>query len=413
MHDGSFLKTSCGSPNYAAPEVITGKLYAGPEVDVWSCGVILFALLCGRLPFDEDSIPSLFKKIREGEYTFPKHVNPLARDLISKILVVDPLERITVDQIKKHPWFVKELPQYLVDDFASHELIHHSIQENKDSQAANMVIDDEVLRQALAKLDILVDRIPMEKAARVLQKAREDVKSGQMNDITVAYSLIMDHKMKTIMREQYQKRSTNGAGGLQQQLVHHWPMIGTSPPVNQVTLEVIMNNKGQVVDYPSSPLTRFILNETTMNRPMSQQQIEQERYLKENMPETLDELIQIDTSEESYKRDDNFRLGIRRSQNTGVVTNKNAMEIMREVYRVLKLMGMKWKDIGPFNIKAKWIDPSMPRMSMGLQVFKTHSDSRIERSLPDSYYMLDIVHTGGNVFHFMDAAYRFRALLQL
>lgn len=66
-HDGDFLRTSCGSPNYAAPEVISGNLYAGPEVDVWSCGVILYALLCGTLPFDDESIPNLFKKIKSGK----------------------------------------------------------------------------------------------------------------------------------------------------------------------------------------------------------------------------------------------------------------------------------------------------------------------------------------------------------
>jgi len=67
LMDGNFLDTSCGSPNYAAPEVISGRMYAGPEVDIWSCGVILYALLCGRLPFDDENIPSLFRKIKSND----------------------------------------------------------------------------------------------------------------------------------------------------------------------------------------------------------------------------------------------------------------------------------------------------------------------------------------------------------
>ena len=63
IKDGDFLKTSCGSPNYAAPEVIRGGLYTGPEIDVWSCGVILYVMLCGRLPFEDEDVQTLFTKI--------------------------------------------------------------------------------------------------------------------------------------------------------------------------------------------------------------------------------------------------------------------------------------------------------------------------------------------------------------
>ena len=113
MQDGEFLRTSCGSPNYAAPEVISGRLYAGPEVDVWSCGVVLYALVCGCLPFDEDSIPALFSKIKRGKFTIPPHVSPEAADLINQVLVVDPVLRITISQLRDHPWFATRLPKHL------------------------------------------------------------------------------------------------------------------------------------------------------------------------------------------------------------------------------------------------------------------------------------------------------------
>eukprot|EP00485_Elphidium_margaritaceum_P011479 CAMPEP_0202693772 /NCGR_PEP_ID=MMETSP1385-20130828/7801_1 /ASSEMBLY_ACC=CAM_ASM_000861 /TAXON_ID=933848 /ORGANISM="Elphidium margaritaceum" /LENGTH=582 /DNA_ID=CAMNT_0049349503 /DNA_START=204 /DNA_END=1952 /DNA_ORIENTATION=+ len=113
IKDGFFLKTSCGSPNYAAPEVICDELYAGPEVDVWSCGVILYALLCGSLPFDDENIPNLFRKIKGGTYKIPTSLPKGPTQLIQKMLTVNPTKRITIDKIKKHWWFKKDLPKYL------------------------------------------------------------------------------------------------------------------------------------------------------------------------------------------------------------------------------------------------------------------------------------------------------------
>ncbi|KAL8859006.1 MAG: hypothetical protein Q9178_004487 [Gyalolechia marmorata] len=113
MTDGNFLKTSCGSPNYAAPEVISGKLYAGPEVDVWSCGVILYVLLVGRLPFDDEFIPALFKKISAGAYNTPHYLSSGARHIIHKMLRVNPVQRITVQEIRQDEWFNQDLEDYL------------------------------------------------------------------------------------------------------------------------------------------------------------------------------------------------------------------------------------------------------------------------------------------------------------
>lgn len=113
MTDGNFLKTSCGSPNYAAPEVISGKLYPGPEVDVWSCGVILYVLLVGRLPFDDDFIPTLFKKINSGSFHLPSFLSPGAKSMITRMLKVDSMKRITIPEIRQDPWFNENLEEYL------------------------------------------------------------------------------------------------------------------------------------------------------------------------------------------------------------------------------------------------------------------------------------------------------------
>lgn len=102
---GETLKTACGSPCYAAPEMIAGKRYLGSNVDIWSCGVILFAMICGYLPFEDPNTANLYKKILNGEYTIPKFVSPESRELITNILNTDPEKRFKISDIRKHAWF--------------------------------------------------------------------------------------------------------------------------------------------------------------------------------------------------------------------------------------------------------------------------------------------------------------------
>ncbi|KAI8645906.1 hypothetical protein BD408DRAFT_440646 [Parasitella parasitica] len=123
------MATTCGSPCYAAPElVVNAGLYAGSAVDIWSCGVILYAMLCGFLPFDDDpsnpdsdNINQLYRYILSTNLIFPAHVNSDARDLLTKMLVPDPTKRCSLDYIVKHPW-LETYRQFLKKDAAQLEM---------------------------------------------------------------------------------------------------------------------------------------------------------------------------------------------------------------------------------------------------------------------------------------------------
>ncbi|KAH9042595.1 hypothetical protein EDB85DRAFT_1885852 [Lactarius pseudohatsudake] len=102
---GSYLETYCGTTGYAAPEMLEGKKYLGPEVDVWSLGVILYCLLTGGLPFDDDDESIMRKMVIKGDFEDPEWLSNDIRDLIHKILQKDPIKRITISQILAHSWF--------------------------------------------------------------------------------------------------------------------------------------------------------------------------------------------------------------------------------------------------------------------------------------------------------------------
>ena len=102
----NLLHTPCGSPCYASPEMVGGNNYNGFYIDTWAIGIILFAMMCGYLPFEDENNDILFKKILRCKLNYPQHLSEVAKDIMKKILVTDPEERIKLDEIKRHKFYL-------------------------------------------------------------------------------------------------------------------------------------------------------------------------------------------------------------------------------------------------------------------------------------------------------------------
>ncbi|XP_043190493.1 5'-AMP-activated protein kinase catalytic subunit alpha-2-like isoform X2 [Amphibalanus amphitrite] len=184
MKDGDFLSTSCGSPNYAAPEVISGSMYAGPEVDVWSCGVILYALLCGTLPFDDDHVPTLFTKIKRGVFPIPDYLNKQVVSLLCHMLQVQPMTRATIEDVKNHEWFQQDLAAYLFPE---------------PSEQDSSIIDQDVVADICVKFNVSADEVH----AALLSEDPQD-------QLSIAYHLLIDNKRLSVEAEKFEVREFYG-----------------------------------------------------------------------------------------------------------------------------------------------------------------------------------------------------------
>ena len=186
---------------------LTDRLYSGPEIDIWSCGVILYVMLCGRLPFDDDHIPSLFKKIESGQFHLSSSLSTDARRLLQRMLVVDPVKRITVTEIRALPWFQQNLPNYLqplpptpsiervpalpVDDLSTLLLISEGQTDpEKVAQAKGLVWTEDLGILDPATVNELCEKITSYSETDVWEALQ---KQGD-NQIKVAYQLVRDHQ---------------------------------------------------------------------------------------------------------------------------------------------------------------------------------------------------------------------------
>nr|XP_043636838.1 CBL-interacting serine/threonine-protein kinase 11-like [Erigeron canadensis] len=107
IRDDGLLHTLCGTPAYVAPEILTKRGYNGSKADLWSCGVILFVLTAGYLPFNDPNLMNMYKKIYRGDYQFAKWMSSDLRRLLARLLDTNPATRITIDEITSNPWFKK------------------------------------------------------------------------------------------------------------------------------------------------------------------------------------------------------------------------------------------------------------------------------------------------------------------
>ena len=186
MKDGIFLYSSCGSPNYAAPELISGKYYNGASIDIWSCGVILYTLLTGCLPFNEKTTSRLYKKIKECKYTVPESVPEAAKDLIFRMLQKDPLDRISISEIKQHSWFTGNLNLFQIID--NHRYIYGSrTQINKDV-IHEMYMNEKIIAQGLSEDELI-----------------QKISSKERKDLCTIYEFVENNRNERLFKEKSNK----------------------------------------------------------------------------------------------------------------------------------------------------------------------------------------------------------------
>lgn len=321
MKDGDFLSTSCGSPNYAAPEVISGSMYAGPEVDIWSCGVILYALLCGTLPFDDEHVPSLFVKIKKGVFTIPEYLNRSVVSLLCHMLQVKPMKRATVDDIKEHEWFSQDLPGYLFPEPVEQD---------------TSLIDQHVI-------DLVCSKFSVEKE----EVHSALLSSDPQNQLVIAYHLLLDNRRldddiqeeedKAAVRRDFYAMSVSGQPQQPQQQIPRSPQPPGGSPAS------------------SDPPVR--------THP-------------ERIPPMRLDPPSTGGDPGSGRQSGGASSGKRARWHLGIRSQSRPNDIMHEVYRSMKHLGFMWKTLNSFSVHVKRLNPMTGRYAkMALQLYQVDAHS--------------------------------------
>jgi len=194
----NLLKTPCGSPCYASPEMVSGKKYNGFFIDIWSSGIILYAMICGFLPFEDKNNNILFKKIANCKIDYPKFISKNAKSLLKKIIVNDPQKRITIKDIQKEDFYLQgkeifkeKFPDFFVeDDFENN--FNNDINFN-DNKFSNGNVNDNNKEKYLNKIEDIVNYVDNndsnfndEKNKNIINKVNEkDINKLNVNQLSI------------------------------------------------------------------------------------------------------------------------------------------------------------------------------------------------------------------------------------
>ena len=349
--DGNFLKTSCGSPNYAAPEVISGKLYAGPEVDVWSCGVILYVMLCRRLPFDDESVPVLFKNINNGVYTIPKFLSDGASRLIKRMLIVNPMNRITIHEIMEDEWFKVGLADYLV----SHDIAAKASQLEENSEGNKVGLDN--IDADAVKLLSQTMNYEKDEIYESLQSGSTDITSH--NEIKEAYYLIKENQdlVKSLQADKTKRDDM-------------YTFLSKSPPS---FYSISSTNPRRSL--PISDAQRPIHVSSSKHKFIKEDDHTQRTYLpkifpdEDNQPDST--ITILPTSLPQIHRANILAQGIdletkvspmpikksKTKWHFGIRSRSYPLDVMSEIYSALKTLGAQWAKPAEeelWTIKVRW-----------------------------------------------------------
>ena len=241
------LATPCGSPSYASPEIIKGEIYDGFKIDVWASGIILFAMLCGYLPFDDDEEEEkeeshdkryfsqsntnnkeeksednevLFQKILEGKIEFPDYLSDVAIDLIKKMLVVEPEDRIELDEIKKHKFYRMGKKNYLLyqKTVTEHEVYdninsfnydnntnNYNINISDNSNISNLIDKDKnIINSEMNSLDLSLIK-PKKETNIIINNTNNNDESKNDKKVSNNSNIIKNEEIKNEM-EEYEKK---------------------------------------------------------------------------------------------------------------------------------------------------------------------------------------------------------------